>query len=154
MPLLAATPAILGGLSVGAAAVGTLFVASTLDQYNRANKAEKKQEELSKFEKAKATDSAVRERRNQIRQQRVAAARIENTATQTGQQSSTAANYGIGGVQTQVNSNIGQINTALAFGSATSKLQQDIFNLQQPSGVQYASQLAGSIFETPKIKVK
>ena len=143
------------GASALTAVVGGLAVASVVDQRSRDKRVEGKQDKLNKLEQARSVDSAVRERRNQIRQQRVASARIENTATQTGQQSSTAATYGMGGVQSQVNNNIGQVNTALAFGNASSELKQDIFNLQQPSNLQYATnlaQVAGSIFEPPKIK--
>lgn len=153
MPALALTPAILGGLTVGSAIVGTALVAGAVDTYSRARRAEAKQDQLTKLEKARAADSAVRERRNQIRQQRVAQAKAINAATASGQQESTAVAYGLGDVQSQVNSNIGQINTALAFGSAQGELKQDIFNLQQPSGIQVASSLVGDIFETPKIKV-
>lgn len=131
-----------------------LTVASTIDSRNRAIRTERANKRLQEVSQAEDRDKAARERRNQIRQQNSAMAQIQNTAAVAGQQGSSAPIATAAGVQAQVSSNIGQINDAISFGGVKSELQQDIFNLQQPSDLQYAAGIANSIFEAPKIKVK
>lgn len=129
-----------------------LAVGSAIDNRNRANRTERKQDRLQAVDRAQTADAAARERRNQIRQQLSKQADIENAAAISGQSASSAPLASITNVQTSVNQNIGDINAAVGFGEAKSQLRQDIFNLQQPSDLSLAAGVVNNIFETPKIK--
>lgn len=131
-----------------------LTIGTAVDQKKRADRAEEKGDKLAALDRAQAADKAARERRKQIRQQSVAQAQIENAAAAQGQQGSSAPIAAAASVQAQVNENIGQINMTQAYGDARASLQQDIFNLQQPSNFQIAAGAVTDIFQVPKTPIK
>ncbi len=104
----------------------------------------KQNEKLRKLEQAQAQDTAARSRRQQIREQRIATAKIENTAAASGQLESSAVIASIAGVQGQANEGIGQINQSLGYGQIKGRLEQNIFNAQQPSDTALAAQVIGT----------
>lgn len=124
--------------AVVAAAVGANEARKSRKETARQN------EKLRKLEQAQAQDTAARSRRQQIREQRLATARIENTAAASGQLESSAVIASTAGVQAQANEGIGQINRAAGFGEAQGRLQQNIFNAQQPSDTALAAQVVGT----------
>ncbi len=125
--------------------IAAAAAASAIDQRNRQKRAERKQDKLLAIERAQASSNAARERRQQIREARIAQGRIENLAASQGQQSSSAAIAGSANVQAQANENIGRINTTLSSSIASANLQQDIFKLQQPSDTQYVAGVVQSV---------
>lgn len=126
---------------------------AAIDQHETARKVSNKQDRLHKLEEANRASQAARERRKQIRQQAAQVARIQNMAAINGQAASSAPTNAIANVQSSVNENIGNINAAEQFGMASSNLQQDIFNLQQPSTTSILLKTANNLFEIPKIKL-
>lgn len=144
----------MAAVTVGQWIAIAISAASAADAHNRARRAENKQDELNRIQQAQSADQAARERRKQIRQQLSAQAQIENAAAAQGQSGSSAPMSGIANVQSQVSQNIGDINTATAYGQAKGEVQQDIFNLQQPSNVQLAAGVYNNIFASPQIKVQ
>lgn len=141
----------LAAVTVGQWIAIAITAGTAVDQADRARRTEHKQEDLQKVQQAQSADQASRERRKQIRQQMTAQAQIDNAAATQGQQASSSPIAASANVQSQVNENIGNINTAQAFGAAKGAIQQDIFNLQQPSTLQTAAGIYNNIFETPKI---
>jgi cell wall-associated NlpC family hydrolase len=132
-------------LSAAYAVVAIASVASSVDQRKQAKKAQKKADELRQVDQAQAADAAARSRRQQVREARIAAAKQANIAAAQDQTGSSAVLAAQAGVQAQANEGIGQIGTTLGYGSLQSKLQGDIFNLQQPTDTQYAADVIGSI---------
>jgi outer membrane receptor for Fe3+-dicitrate len=115
---------------------------------NEARKARKEtakeNKKLRALEQAQVADNAARSRRQQIREQRAASAKIENTAAASGQLESSAVISSIAGVQAQTNEGIGQINQAVGLGQMQSRLQENIFNAQQPSDLAIAVDVLGA----------
>ncbi len=117
-----------------AAGIGLLITAySAYDSKKRGDRIERAQNKQNDLEKARVSDSAARQRRDQIRQARVQQASIQNQAVAQNVVGSSAPIAAVAGVQTSTNLNIGDINTAQAYGDLSSQYAQDIFNLQQPS---------------------
>jgi hypothetical protein len=113
-------------------------VGTAVDQRERSRRAERKLDKAQDVEKAMAADSAARQRRQQIREARIAQARVENMAAVQGTEQSSAVIAASSNVQSQAAENIGTINTTLAGNTLKSKMETDIFKLNQPSDIQLA----------------
>jgi hypothetical protein len=113
-------------------------VGTAVDQRERSRRAERKLDKAQDVEKAMAADSAARQRRQQIREARIAQARVENMAAVQGTEQSSAVIAASSNVQSLAAENIGTINTTLAGNTLKSKMETDIFKLNQPSDIQLA----------------
>lgn len=131
------------GFEIAILAIGT---ASAIDQRNRAKRAEKKADERAALDRAISADSAARQRRQQVREQSLARARIANMAAAQGMQSSSAVIASSANVISQASENIGLLNTTQAGSGLATKLENDIFKLQQPSDLQYVEQVADKAY--------
>lgn len=143
--------ALIGG--PGGALLGS-SIGGAIDERNNQKAIAKKEKDINALNRAIAADRAARERRAQIRQERIAAARIANTAAVSGQSASSAPIGAVSNVQSDVSENIGLVNNTLASSNVQGKLQQDIFNLQQPSDLAYVSQVVktgANIFGIPTV---
>lgn len=126
--------------------VGLLVTIGTaVDNRNRNKRAEAKAEERAKVDRAMAADASARKRRQQIREQNIAKARIENMAAAQGAQQSSAVIASAANVTSMASENIGQINTTLGASKLSANLEKDIFKLQQPSDFSYAADIFNSV---------
>lgn len=119
----------------------TAYSASESRQQNKRLARENKK--LRRVEMAQAQDTAARSRRQQIREARIASARIQNTAAAQGQEGSSAVIAATAGVQAQANEGIGLINSTLGFNTMKSTLEENIFKAQLPSTGQLVAGVVG-----------
>lgn len=131
-------------LAASALAVGTY---SFVKQQEAQEDAQTAQRKSANEQKAINASQAANERRQQIREERVRRARIEQSSMNTGAYGSSGALGTIGGLSTQFSTNVG---ANLAMQAASQQIS--IFN-QQASDAQYSAQtyagmfnLAGNIF--------
>lgn len=120
----------------------TLTAVSIHEQEKRADRVEAAQKRAGNVEAAQRADQARKSRRAQIREARIRQAEIENVAAAGGQTTSSAAVAAQGSLQAQLGSNVGDIATALTFGSAKSKAQQDIFEASRKSKLELGTEAA------------
>lgn len=136
-----ATSTLIGYGVAAAVAAGT--TAYSADQNKKAAAETKEaQEEQNRIEGAIQGEQTARARRQQVSQARIAAAEIENTASGSGQQASSAAVVGKQNTTAQAASNIGQINTGVAQQNLLSNARQNVANSGK---VSTAGQVAGTI---------
>ena len=113
------------GWAIGAAVIGGKI------EHDAAKKQAKKTEEaasqVADAERAAEGEKAARQRRQQVKQARIARAEIENVGAITGQSGGSAAIAGAQTVTGTAASNIGAINKAKAGADATSAAQQNLF---------------------------
>jgi hypothetical protein len=125
------------------------FVGSTLIQQREAKKRERRanqaRERQSRSEAATRAYEARISRRQQIREARVRQAQIENVAATSGQTGSSAAVAATGSLQSQLGTNVGSINTALAKGEGLARGEEDILRAQQKTGTERLSGIVSSV---------
>lgn len=118
------------------AAFVAVSVIGISEQRKRDKRVSQAQKQAALVEHAERTDQARKSRRDQIREARIRQAEIENTSASGGQTGSSAAIAAGDSLQTQLGTNIGNVNKALAFGGAKSDAQQNIFDANRKSGIE------------------
>lgn len=139
------TALIIGAVAaVGAAGAG---IVSGNQQRAAGRHAADLQKEAQSEQVAQNTAKAAQERRQQVRDERIRVARIDQAAVNTGTEGSSGALGAIGSVGTQTSANIGQNLGAIQAGNNISNLNQQaadsIFQGQQSAAF---AQTVGSIF--------
>jgi len=113
------------GWAIGAAVVGGKIEHDAAKK--QAKKTEEAAEKVAESERAAEGEKAARQRRQQVKQARIARADIQNVAAVSGQSGGSAAISGAQNVTGTAASNIGAINKAKAGADATSGAQQNLF---------------------------
>lgn len=124
-------------VAIASLAVGT---ASYVEQKNSAEDAQAAQQKAQSVQKGVQAAQAATERRNQIREERVRRARLMQASQNTGTVSSSGEMGAIGGLSTQLGTNIG---TNLAMKAAGQEIS--LYN-QQASDAMFSAQQAGQLF--------
>lgn len=117
------------------AAVGLTLI-SINEQKKREKRVSQAQARAREVETATRANEARRARREQVREARIRQAEIENQAAVGGQTGSSAAIAAGSSLQGRLGTNIGSIQEALAFGSAQSNAEQDIFEAGRKSNIE------------------
>jgi hypothetical protein len=123
--------------AITSAVVGVVSLGVSLDAASQAQYAQEKSRNAQMGQQA---SQAATERRQQVREERVRRARIMQASQNTGTAGSSGEIAAIGGMATQLGSNIGANLAAKAAGQEIS-----IFN-QQASDAMFTSQQAGQLF--------
>lgn len=139
---------------MGAVAAVGLTAISVFEQKRQAKKVERAQKEAAAVERAQQAEEVRKSRRQQIREARLRQAQIENQATASGQQGSSAAIAAGDSLQAQLGTNLGDISTAFAFNQARSTAEQNILDAGRPSDLAIAANAGLSLtsFFAPKSK--
>jgi hypothetical protein len=103
------------------------------EQEKRASRVEKEQKAARRVEAAERANQARKSRREQVREARIRQAQIENQSATAGQTGSSAAIAAGDSLTAKLGTNIGNINEALAFGSAKSTAEQNILDANRKS---------------------
>jgi len=110
---------------------GGVFIAYSFNEQRkeaeeRADRVEAEQQKAREIETAHRASDARNVRRKQVREARARQAVIENQSASTGQTESSAAVAAGDSLTARLGTNLGDIQTALAFGSAESAAEQKI----------------------------
>lgn len=135
------------------AVAAAVTIGSTFIAVNEGRKREKRtieaQKEAQEVERATQANQARLSRRKSVREARLKRSQIENLAISRGQETSSAAIAAGGSLQTQLGSNIGNLQDALAFADAGFTAQQNVFDASRKSGLEVLSgataQFAGQL---------
>lgn len=121
--------------------------ASAVGQYTQGKKASEAQEKTRDTQQAQQELQARRERLKMIREQRIKAAQIEAVGANVGAGSSSGVAGGVSSTQSQLGSNIQNLNANMALSSQITGYQQDAANAQSTSNL-YGTigGVAGNIF--------
>lgn len=126
-----------------------IFVGGSILSSREAKKREKRtraaQEQQTQVETANRAAEASRARRTQVREARRKQADIENIAATSGQTGSSAAIAAKGSIAASLGSNVGDIQTSLAEGSAVSRAQQDVFDADKKSDLERIAGISTSV---------
>lgn len=118
-------PLVIAGISAAASAASSIYSAQ---QQNKANK----------IQQAIADNKAANERRQQIRQARLARGRLVNASAQTGGQGSSAETGALSGISSQLGFNLSESFATQAMSGRITSLMGRAAN----------AQMAGNIFQS------
>lgn len=118
------------------AGMAFLTVVSMSEANRREKRTTRAQKEAQAVEAANRANDARKARRKQIREARIRQAEVENVSAASGQTGSSAAVAAGDSLQAQLGTNVGDIQNALAQGSALSNANQKILDAQRKSGIE------------------
>ena len=128
------TPVALGWLGLGAAAVGTVASISQGQAARRdAERAANEQKKINAEQAAANTMQFERERRQQVREERIRRSQILNTAAQTGTEGSSGEAGAIGGMSSNLGANMGTNQASLVRGQTITGFAQKAADYQTQS---------------------
>lgn len=132
------------GVTVAAVTVGSLLIGE-----REAKKREKRQNEAMERERrvhsAEQAYKARQETRRQIREARVKQAQVESLAQAQGTTGSSAAVAAKDSLSAQLGSNVGDINTAVAFAQGKSAAAMDVHKAGQKNDLERIAGLTASV---------
>ena len=131
------------GLATSAVGVGA-SIAGQQKSYRLQQQGAQEQAKASAQQSAQSAQSASQERRQQIREERVRRAQIMNQAELTGTSGGSGEEGALGGMSTQLGSNMGTNQASILRGQSISGFLQNSANLQtQAQGAQNTGQMWG-----------